>query len=450
MELLNIFRRRIILILMGIFLLTTAASGILFRPWWFDEVLTLWIFTIGKTPAEIYLSYTIPNNQIVHSICLNLLCRTGTMPEYLRIFPLCCALLTIGLLYRGFRKECGTLALTAALGAWMLSAPFFIYATALRGYMLAALLVTLALLCGRKFAVSGKISALAGNFAATFLAVGVMPSALAGIAAAGLFTLPYFGKRFYRKRNFYLLVLAIPAAFLLFYVPIFAQLRQAAALREGWHSHAAALLSVTVALAAVFNLLIPAALCHSKRNFRTLCHLLIWLLPLGMMIFPAAPFPRVWWVIFPVLALTLARSLKGAEVIRKWWFIPVILAFLTNTAPVKNALSPLCSGAGQDDFFAPYFMRDDFVPFAAAAKLQTIPHRMVYASFDSDPWSLLPFVREKLYFDPPGRKIPALPDNTAVILARSEDPQTIIRRFGGSLTPAASAGRYTIYLWRQK
>ena len=71
MELLNIFRRRIILILMGIFLLTTAASGILFRPWWFDEVLTLWIFTIGKTPAEIYLSYTIPNNQMQSFIAVS-------------------------------------------------------------------------------------------------------------------------------------------------------------------------------------------------------------------------------------------------------------------------------------------------------------------------------------------------------------------------------------------
>ena len=446
------FHRHTMLILMVVFLLAVTATGTVFRPWWFDEVLTITNFAMLDSPWRIYNSYIIPNNQIVHTICLHFMTGSELLFGYFRFFPLICALLTVGLLYRSFRKECGTVPLTAALGAWMFSAPFFIYSTALRGYMLAALLVTLALLCGRKFAVSGKFSALAGNFAATFLAVGVMPSALAGIGAAQLFILPYFGKRFYRKRDFYLLAAVPAAAFALFYAPIFPQLQQAAALREGWHSHGAALLAVLVALAAVFNLLIPAALYHNFRkkwSLRRSCFLLIWLLPLGMFAFPVAPFPRVWWVIFPVLALTLARSLKSAGTVKKWWFIPVVLALLTNIPVVKSTLSPLCSCAGQDDFIAPYFMQDDFVPYLAAEAAQTTPHNAVYASFDADPWSLLPYMHEKLLSDPPGGKLKQIPDHTVVILKYGENPASITERFGGSIRPLKTTGRYALYLWRK-
>ena len=143
-----------------------------FRPLWFDEALTLH-FAYLPAPSVIYRSYVIPNNQILHTVALHLLhLRAGVPVLWLRFFPLVCGGMTLFLLYRGFRRECGSLPMLTALGALAFSPPFPLYATALRGYMFAALLVTAAWLCGRKFAVSGKFAAALGwfGFAAAALA----------------------------------------------------------------------------------------------------------------------------------------------------------------------------------------------------------------------------------------------------------------------------------------
>ena len=339
--------------------------------------------------------------------------------------------------------------MTATLCAWLVSPPFLLYATALRGYMLAALLVTAAWLCGRKFAVSGKCSAWLGWFGFALLALGTMPSALAGLAGAGLMILPLFGKRFWKKRRFYLLAAAIPAAFALFYGPIWPSLRRAFALKEGWHDAGAATLALGLALAATFNVLFPAALPRSgKIRFRTLCCAAVWLLPLGAWCFPVAPFPRAWFVLFPVWAVLLARALRRRDV-RRWWCVPVLIAAACSLAPVRETLSPWASRAGQDDFFAPYFLRREFVPYRTAEQLRELRPAMIYASLSADPWSLLA-VGAEVVFDGPRGRVASLCDGAAVVLRKDENPDETAARFGGRMIRAGSAGYHRIYQWRER
>ena len=422
----------------------------LFRPLWFDEVLTL-NFAYLPDPAAICRAYVIPNNQILHTVILHILhLRSGIPLPFLRFFPLVCGLLTLGLLYRGFRRECGKLPLLTVLGAWAVSPPFLLYATALRGYMLAALLVTAAWLCGRKFAVSGKFAALAGWFGFALAALAVMPSALAGLAGAGLMILPLFGKYFWKKRRFYLLAAAVPAAFALFYGPILPQLRGAFALKEGWRDPGAALLALGIAAAATFNVLFVAVWPRRRKfRFRTLGYGMVWLLPLGGFLLPVAPFPRVWFVLFPIWAVLLARGLRHCRSLRRWWGVPVLIAAICGTLRGREALSPYCSLAGQDDFFAPYFLRREFAPYRTAAKLRELRPPMIYATLSADPWSLLaagPAVK----FDSPRGRVPFLLPGAAVVLRRDEDPAETEKRFGGRLIPVAPMGYQTVYQWRSE
>lgn len=420
-----------------------------FRPLWFDEALTLLNFAALPDPAAIWRAYVIPNNQIFHTIILHFLWIDLGLPTILlRLFPLVCGVLTLFLLHRGFRRECGASALTVTLCAWLVSPPFLLYATALRGYMLAALLVTAAWLCGRKFAVSGKCSAWLGWFGFALLALGTMPSALAGLAGAGLMILPLFGKYFWKKRRFYLLAAAVPAAFALFYGPIWPSLLGAFALKEGWRSSGAAMLALGIALAATFNVLFVAAIPTGKIRFRTFCYAAVWLLPLGGFLLPVAPFPRVWFVLFPIWAILLAKGMRRRNM-RKWWSVPVLIAAVCSLAPVRETLSPCCALAGQDDFFAPYFLRREFVPYRTAEKLQKMRPTMIYASFSADPWSLLATGTE-VKFDSPRGRVRRLVPGAAVILRKDEDPDETAARFGGRMIRAGNAGYHEIYRWRER
>ncbi|MCI5778284.1 MAG: hypothetical protein MR051_00445 [Lentisphaeria bacterium] len=421
-----------------------------FRPLWFDEALTL-NFAYLPDPAAIYRAYVIPNNQILHTVALHYLHLRAEIPVlWLRFFPLICAVLLLVLLVRGFGRECGHPSLPTVLGALAFSPPFLLYATALRGYMLAALLVTSAWLCGRKFAVSGKFTALAGWCGFAAAALGVMPSALAGLAGAGLMILPLFGKYFWKKRRFYLLAAAVPAAFALFYGPILPQLQRAFALKEGWHDPGAALLALGIALAATFNVLfIAAAVPAGKLRFRTFCYAAVWLLPLGGSLLPVAPFPRVWFVLFPIWAVLLAKGVRHCRSLRWWWGVPVLIAAICGTLRVREALSPYCARSGQDDFFAPYFLRQEFVPYRTAAKLRELRPPMIYASLSADPWSLLAFGTE-VVFDGPRSRVAALHDGAAVVLGRDENPADMEKRFGGRLIPVAPMGYQTVYQWRSE
>ncbi len=445
------------LIISGAAALIAAGGGYLSRALWFDEVLMLLNFAALADPLKIYHSYFIPNNQIIHTVFMHIIwLRSGGAPEiFLRVFSFFCGGATLFLLWRGFRKRCGELPLAAVLWTWMLSVPFMLYATAIRGYMLAALFVAAALLCGRKYAVSGKNSALSGWFLFSLLAVGVMPVALAGLAAAGLYILPLCGKNFYGKKRFYLLAAGPFAAFMFFYLPIWDKLLAAFALREGWHDHPAAVTAVALGVAGTFNILLPFAAWKawkSRWSFRKFCYLAIWLLPLASLLLPVAPFPRVWFTVFPVWAILLAQGVRKDRLINAgYWLVPVLLAAVMHFSAAANAVSPWCSRAGQDDFFAPYFLRREFTPEKIAHFLQTLPYNgNIYMPLSADPWAVMWALRRHVRFDSPRGKVAGITGDTAVILRHGDGGGEIISRFGGKLQKCGSAGAFDIYLWRMK
>lgn len=431
-----------------IFLLTLFTlfyTGFLTRELWFDEVLTLQFAYLPRA-VDIYRSYTIPNNQIIHTICIHLLLNGGFAPEMLRIFPLLCAAVMIYLLWRNFAGETGEKPLMLTLGALILSPPFMLYGSAVRGYMLAALFCVCALCAARKFVFTGGWRFLAGWFIFSLLAVGVMPSALAGIAAAGLYVLPYCGKKFWKNRKTYYLAVMPFAAFAIFYLPVWHDLQNAFALKEGWHNGWYALLALFLAVLITFAVPLVCGIFFHRLKLRYWPRTLIWFLPLGGMFLPVSPFPRVWWVLFAFFALLSAGYLRKMP--EK--FFPVAAAAvllwgsLVSLEFSRKLLSPAVSLAGQDDFYAPYFAASGFEPSDTAGFIrQNFPeNQRVFASFEADPFALLYYM--PLDMDVPPGRCRYLARGTVVVLNIAEDPADFEKRFNGRLTEVYCNGFHRV------
>jgi len=406
------------------------------RELWFDEVLTLQ-FAFLPSVADICSSYTIPNNQIVHTIMLSSLLKWGVSPEAARIFPLICGLLTVYILWKSFKKEIGTTQLAIALAALVLSPPFMLYATALRGYMLAALFTVIALVSAKKYALGGRIRMLLLWFIFSTLAVGVMPSALAGIAAAGLYIAPYCGKRYWKNRKLYLLAIAPFAGFLLFYLPIWDKLLAAFDLKEGWHHAGYALIAVGTGILATFLIPLCGGVFFHRPKIRNLPRSFIWLIPAAGAFLPVAPFPRVYFVLFPVIALLAGTYLRraGSAVLKFIAAATVVWGALMLPELPRTLLSPAVSLAGQDDFFAPRFARRVFTPHVTAKAVERYAPAAVFVSFEADPFAMIYASAGKFQVIPdiPPGKLRALPDNALIVLAKEEDPAAFAPRFSGKI-----------------
>lgn len=418
----------------------------LLREFWFDEVLTLQ-FALLPSAAKIYQSYIIPNNQIVHTVFLHILLGVFP-PEILRIFPLFCAGGMLFILWKNFSRELGKGALTVALTALVISPPFLLYATALRGYMLAAFFTVSALCAGRRYALGGRNIQLFYWFIGVLLAVGVMPSALAGIAGAGLYIAPYCGRKFWKNRRLYRLALSAFAAFLLFYLPIKDDLFRAFALKEGWHHAGYALLAVGIAVLLTFLFPFAAGIFYHRPKLRNWPRTLIWFLPLGGAFLPVSPFPRVWFVLFPVFALLAAGFLRRVpeKGLRVSALAVLLFGGVVSHEFFRKQISPALTLAGQDDFYAPRFACREFRnrDTLAVVKENFAPDCPVFASFDADPWALLYF-DSRVVFDGPKGKIGFLPGGSAVILAVNEDPGKYAARFGGKMSKIKEVGIHTVY-----
>lgn len=413
-----------------------AAHNYLIRELWFDEVLTLKYFASLPSIPQIYRTYTIPNNQLIHTFFLHGLLNAGFSPEVMRLFPLVCGAGTIILLWKNFHRETGKFPLAVTLAALAFSPPFLLYATALRGYMLAAFFTVCALCCGKRYALAGNIHYLAGWFFFSLLTVGVMPSALAGIAGAGLFLVPYCGKKFWKNRRLYRLAAAPFAAFILFYAPIYRDLLKAFELKEGWHHGGYALLAVSVAVLTTFLIPLAAGIFFHRPALRNLPRMVIWFLPLAGAVLPVAPFPRVWFVLFPLFALLAAGYLRKvpATVCRVLIFAAIIWGLVTVPEFSRELLSPAVSLAGQDDFYAPRFLDKDFRPSSTAEFLnnsvaEEVP---VFVSFAADPFALWYF-RQTVILDIPPGKLRRLPPGTLIVTDREEAPEDFGKRFGTAL-----------------
>ncbi len=428
-----------------------AARKLLTRPLWFDEALTVLNFALLDDPAKIYHSYVIPNNQILHSIFLHWWIKLFSF-DFLRMFPLLCSGITLIFLWQ-LRRKSSNMAAFYVLAVLATSFPFALYGTALRGYMLAAAAVAGGVWMVTRYLETGKFSFLAGWFAFSLLGVGTMPGTLAGLAGAMLFGMGYCRWTLFRQWRFYLAGVAPLAAFGLFYLPIKDSLLRCAALGEGWHSGTSMLLALTLGVVFTFlPAIIPAVLglIRPHRLTPAIFHLAIWLLPLpAAYIFKVAPFPRVFFPLFPIYALLLAngvrdllailRRKRGARYVHNTILcmlgcvaIWITICGIETFRHQVSSLHPF--PAGQDDFIDCHFVKSSFSPRFTAQKFKEhfSSAAAVYVTFDSDPWALMYAFMEygvdtRIIFDGPGGRCSGVPP--VVIKHFNEDKQLLETRF---------------------
>lgn len=449
------------------------------RDLWFDEALTYLHFARMSSPSEIYFGYFIPNNQILYSVALHywsmLLPGGVDMVVWFRLLSFLFAAATLLLLYRLFRVRLGGGAiLLPVLIALAVSTPFLIYATALRGYMQSALLITLALDAALNFAARPVWKRAALYALWSLAAVATIPSNLLALGGVALFALPLFGPRFYRRRAFWVLA-AIPlAAFVAFYGPIYNKLLGCMALREGWPDGPLALLAVYAAFLYSFAmLLLPgtgAALAFDRADFRweRSARAAIWLLPLPVLLLPVAPFPRVFFPFWPLWALLLAGGIRDLTALncrwrRRWngrvWIGALVVAvlgwsFLAQQPSLRLMFSQQFGGAAADDYFYGYYLRKEHKPSETAswiAELSAGRSQSFYASFAADPWPLMFYLFssgvdvKEFRFDGPRGPVAALEPNMLVILRADESASEVEKRFHRRLAPLYSNGNHGVY-----
>ena len=427
------------------------AREMLNRPLWFDEALTVLNFALLETPAKIYNSYIIPNNQIIHTIFLHWWIKLFSF-DFLRLLPFLCGISCLLFLWQ-LRKKSGNTATFTAVTILAVSYPFAVYGTALRGYMLAAAAVSGGAWMVSRYLECGKKSFLAGWFLFSLLGVGTMPGTLAGLAGAMLYAMGYCRWTIFKQWRLYLAGAAPLAAFVLFYLPIKENLFRCAALGEGWKEGSAMLLALAMGIlftnlpfiiTAVLGKLKP--LCFSPKIF----HLFIWLLPIpAAYIFKVAPFPRVFFPLFPIFALVLADGVKdflalmrhkrgekyAGNILLAVMAASCLWATLCRFETLREKFASLhpCPG-GQEDFIDCHFMKKSFSPHFTAQKFKEFfpDAPAVYATFESDPWALMYAfmdngVESRIFFDGPSGKFPGIPP--VAIKHFKEDKAVLEKRF---------------------
>jgi len=443
------------------------------RQLWFDEALTVLNFACLDSPVDIYRAYVIPNNHILYTVVLHYFLKLlppGFPPDlWLRLPSLVFAVALLVYTWRRFRRICGAVPLWITFALLAISPPFLVFATAVRGYMLGALFAALALGSALDFAASSKVRAFAGYFLASLGAVLTVPSDLAALAGAALFAFPLCGAKFWRTRRFYVLLLTPAAALALGYLPIVTNFIRVARLGEGWHDRWSSLAAVGLALASAFGallLLLPAEWARSfKRRRRELWRAALWLLPLpAAFVFAVAPFPRIYFPLFPILALTGARALRrfGGTV----WYrsatsrsvhlkvvvgVGVLVLSVSLWHPVLGKLSPYVGGDFGDDFFYGYHLRPEHQPVKVAEVLEKLQVKYVYFSFLSDPWAnmfyhLVRGEKAEYLFDGPRGQVAQLPVGAAAVLRRNESPELLERRFGRRLRQVSGTPACRIFI----
>ncbi|MBR4956828.1 MAG: hypothetical protein IKZ31_03630, partial [Lentisphaeria bacterium] len=172
------------------------------------------------------------------------------------------------------------------------------------------------------------------------------------------------------------------------------------------------------------------------------------------------------WPVFAVLLASAIRHFAAG------WFglhrrrsaiaflillIPGVLLWysMTDFPGFRNAFSQRCGGADGDDYFAPYFMRQDFSPGMTVELISCLdPQKQgkLYCSFRADPWSVLFQLILKEYpgsycvFDGPGGRVETLPDGAFLLLRQDESAAEAGARFGGRLEDLGlQGGRNKLY-----
>jgi hypothetical protein len=451
--------------------------GLFFRPLWFDEALTVMDFAMQPDIADIYWRYNIPNNHIVYNIFLRFwieLCGAIPYVISLRLFSILTAFAALVLIMKQWKKRfCRETAVIACF-CLVVSLPFAIYATALRGYILSFLLIIIALEIAFCYRDSGKLIHLVSFFLLAFLAAGIMPTNLIAFAAIYILVLPSFKIKEIISDKTLLLGIIPLAAFFVFYIPIFGKLMKALSLSEGWGSGISAATHFYSAFLLSFLPLLVLALIgtfFSKEKPGTALKIqiaLIFLIPLVIFLVKSpAPFPRAFFCLWPIWIFILCsmaepciKYLNGKFPGRTLLVIVCLcLAWGMCLSGSSIQLSDKLSKGGQDDFFKPYFMRAEFNPIGTVKKSIELAGAKTngfgFVDFASDYPSIIFYSRllkvddNFWIFDKPNRKVGSLGELESIyVITRSQgEMEAIAKRFNmKSYELVADCGYQKIYL----
>lgn len=455
--------------------------GFFFRPVWFDEALSVMDFVMRPDIADIYWSYSIPNNHIVYNILLRLwidLCGSLPYAISLRLFSVLTASASLLLIIRMWnRRFCRETVLIACF-CFAVSLPFAIYATAIRGYILSFLLIIAALEIALCYRDAGKPFHLIFFFLLAFLAVGITPTNLIAFAAIYILVLPSPNpKEIISDKTFFLGIIPL-AAFIIFYIPIFGKLVKALSLSEGWSSGIFASIHLYGAFAISFLPLLVLVIIgmfspEEKMGAALKIQIsLIFLIPLLVFLIKSpAPFPRAFFCLWPIWIFILCSL--ADPIVKKFngkfpglaLLVIICLCFLWSLCPLRFSLqlSDNMSKGGQDDFFRPYFMRAEFNPIGTVKKSVEIAGAngpgSAFIDFSADYPSIIFYGRALnvddsfWLFDKPNRKVASLGDveSIYVITRNSIEMDSISKRFNiKSYELTADCGYQKIYLAKQK
>lgn len=454
----------------------------LLRPLWFDEALTLQNFALMESIEKIYFSYVIPNNQLLYTMLLHWWIKfysgISDFAVWMRLLSLLLAVITLLYTFRRFRVSLGSGVMAVVLITFCCAPPFLLHATALRGYMAGACFTILALGAALDYVALGKFPAWCRYFIFSLCAAAVLPSDMLALGAVVLYAMPGCGVDFLKNKRFYILCLTPFAAAAVFYIPIFHQLINVAKVgsNESWKDIYGVLRAVYLPQIFTFAMLfLPASasllsVFRKKFNLLRTCRAGIWLLPLvPILLFPAPPFPRVFFPLFPIFALLFGAGIRDFTAIycrlkRRfnsffWFGGLIILAFswcwIQQGPGVKKIFSEHCGGAGRDDFYFPYYLRSSHIPDKTAECVAELKKsynwNSFYFTFNSDPWPLIFYLRMNGFndavflFDGPGGKVSTIPSGSAVILKKDESHSLLAERFPGNWKHVFSNANHQVW-----
>ncbi len=441
------------------------ALGSIGRVFWMDEAITIMSFTTRPTLLSTYLAYEIPNNHIVYTMVLSLWMdftqRLGV--NYSALLRLPSLLFGLGALALVFLVACkrGALNAGSAIAAFLgISCAFSIYATALRGYMLAFLCVAAAVWLSSWLLRRGGFWRFAAYFALCLAAVGTIPTDIIALEAVAFASLSLsFRRRFLRHAW---LFAAPPLALAAFYLPILPKFIRCMSLSEGWHSTGEAIWNLYAGFGLAFLPLLPlclwgAFLLWRRRPAKRLSLLLalcVFLIPLAAaLLAKMPPFPRVFLPLWPLWLALMARPLDQAlqELKRKFPSFKPLMALgllLCVWAAIemkgREQIRDSLFGEGfRDDLFMPHYMELSYRPDLAVKKVAELrkenPSLRCFVSFRADHFACilqgnsLELPQELWLCDSPKfGKLSSLPKEEDVLLicAGRADLEAALSRFG--------------------
>ena len=460
-------RRSTFLLALGLICLVAFlnALGSIGRPFWMDEAITIMSFTTRPTLLSTYLSYYIPNNHIVYTMILSLLMdfTEGAGLNYgalLRLPSLLFGLGGIALVFLVAVRR-GSLNAGIALAAFLaMSCTFAVYATAVRGYMLAFLCVAGAVWLSASLVRRGGFWRFTCYFALCVVAVGTIPTDIIALEAVALASLSCSVRKRLFRRGW--LFVAPVLALIVFYLPILPRFIKCMTLGEGWHSAGEAAWNLYGSFALAFLPLIPlclwgAILLWRRRPARRISLLLllaILLIPLPFIFLgKAVPFPRVFLPLWPLWLALLARPLETALSWFKAHFPKLkplmglcllLCVWATFTLRAREPIRDLLFGEGlHDDLFMPHYMEPGYRPDLLVKRIGELhlenPSAKVFVSFRGDHFASILYgnfsnLPKELWLcdSPKTGRLSALPDDVDLYLvcAGRADLEATLSRFG--------------------